>query len=366
MVAQPHSQCPVRKDAVLFVDDDSAVRTSFKRLLDHAKIPVDLATDGHEALAFLDRDPSGYAVVVTDFWMPGMDGVSLLRRASSIAPSATRILMSGALDLPHVMQAVNAGGIYQVISKPWNNSEMISVMRRARERASLEIENERLMHALTDRNGQLECLNSELDHQVMQRTANLLDGLISALDLRDTETQWHSRRVSAYARRLADALGIFGQEAIDIEYGALLHDIGKIGIPDAILRKPEALTEDEWIVMRTHPKLGYDLLKGIEFLKQAALVPLHHHERFDGTGYPQRLKEEQIYIGARIFSVADALDVITTNRPYRRARTFDFAREEIARCSGTQFDPAVAAAYLAISDEDWKGLQAKYLAPGET
>jgi response regulator RpfG family c-di-GMP phosphodiesterase len=364
VVAEPRIDVP-REGTVLFVDDDQAVRHLFRRVFERARVPVEVVPDAAEAISRLEIDPPAYSVVVSDYWMPGLDGVSFLRQATSIVPWATRILMSGALDLPNVVQAVNAGGIYQVISKPWDNSEIVSMIRRARERSSLELENQRLMRTLKERNAELEHLNSALDGLVMTRTKNLLNGLISALDLRDTETQWHSRRVSAYAKRLAELLGLRGNEVSDIEYGALLHDIGKIGIPDAILRKPGPLSDEEWIIMRTHPRLGHELLAGIEFLKTAGLVPLHHHERFDGSGYPQKLKGEEIYIGARIFSVADALDVITTNRPYRRARSFEVARDEIRRCIGTQFDPAVASAYLSLSDDDWRAIQAQYLGQGE-
>jgi HD-GYP domain-containing protein (c-di-GMP phosphodiesterase class II) len=208
-------------------------------------------------------------------------------------------------------------------------------------------------------------MNHALNSLVDSRTTSILDGLISALDLRDTETQWHSRRVSLYARRLGAELGIKGEDLLDVEYGALLHDVGKIGIPDSILRKPAALTEEEWSIMRMHPRLGYELLRGIDFLKRAALVPLHHHEKFEGGGYPQKLKGEQIYIGARIFSVVDTLDAITTNRPYRRAREFAWAKEEIIRCNNTQFDPMVVEAFLKISEEEWKSIRETHIGSEE-
>lgn len=262
------------------------------------------------------------------------------------------------------MSAVNDGGIYQVIVKPWDPDQLLHLVRRASERCQLERDNARLPMRLEAQNDALHRLNNELDGLVMRRTTNLLDGLISALDLRDTETQWHSRRVSAYAKRLGQQLGLDGNAVLD-EYGALLHDVGKIGISDTILLKPGKLTEDEWSVMRTHPRLGYELLKGIDFLQGAAQIVLNHHERFDGSGYPQGLKGDAIALGARIFSVVDALDVITTNRPYKRAQPFERALSEVKRCTGTQFDPIVAEAFEQITLDEWRSIQGSYVGEGE-
>lgn len=142
-----------------------------------------------------------------------------------------------------------------------------------------------------------------------------------------------------------------------MERGALLHDIGKIGIQDAVLLKPGALVPAEWQEMHRHPELGYRLLEGIDFLEGASRIVYHHQERFDGTGYPQGLRGEQICLGARILAIADTLDAVTSDRPYRKARSFAAARDEILRASGTQFDPAVVAAYLRIDDREWEALR---------
>ncbi|MFZ5827327.1 MAG: HD domain-containing phosphohydrolase [Bacillota bacterium] len=179
-----------------------------------------------------------------------------------------------------------------------------------------------------------------------------LEALSKALEMRDHEVEGHSRRVVQYTLALAREIGVPDHLMTPIIRGALLHDIGKIGIPDAILRKPGPLDEEEWATMRQHPRIGYEMLKQIDFLKQAVPIILHHHERYDGTGYPAGLAEDQIPLGARIFSVADTYDAITSDRPYRKGRSHEEAVEEIQRGAGTQFDPMVVEALLALPEEE--------------
>jgi putative nucleotidyltransferase with HDIG domain len=175
--------------------------------------------------------------------------------------------------------------------------------------------------------------------------------------MRDSETQWHSRRVGRYARRLAEEMGIGGRDLEDIERGATLHDIGKIGVRDAVLLKPGPLDEGEWAEMRRHPALGYEILRGIGFLERASLIPLHHQEKFDGTGYPAGLLRDEICIGARVFAVVDTYDAITSDRPYRKCSTYEIARREIDRCAGTQLDPVVVQAWLRIPQAVWDAIR---------
>ena len=183
--------------------------------------------------------------------------------------------------------------------------------------------------------------------------ANTLEALINALDAREHETQRHSKRVSEYTLLIAKQFGVPGNELMDIERGSLLHDTGKIGISDNILLKPGKLTEEEWVQMRKHPEIGYNILKGIDFLEGAAQLVLQHHEKFDGTGYPQRLKEDEILLGARIFAVVDTFDAMTSNRPYREALSYRVTREEIIQFSAKQFDPRIVECFLSIPEEVW-------------
>ncbi|MEX2444073.1 MAG: diguanylate cyclase [Alkalispirochaeta sp.] len=186
-----------------------------------------------------------------------------------------------------------------------------------------------------------------------------LDSLVAALDARDKETEGHSRRVVAFTVAVARRLHVAQQEMPTIRRGALLHDIGKIAVPDAILHKPGPLTDEEWRIMKRHPQWGADILRGIPFLETAVQVLLAHHERWDGGGYPRGLEEEHIPLGARIFALADTLDAITSDRPYRSAQSFSKAREEIARGRGTQFDPRVVDAFLEMPESEWALLRSQ-------
>ncbi len=186
-----------------------------------------------------------------------------------------------------------------------------------------------------------------------------LEALGDALDLKDSETEGHSKRVTAYTIALARAMGIPPDEIKVIARGAFLHDIGKMAIPDEILRKPGKLTPEEQDLMREHCARGYHMLRKIPFLAGAAEIVFCHQEYYDGNGYPNGLRGREIPIGARIFAVADTLDAITSDRPYRKARGFDAAREEILRCSGTQFDPAVVEVFLKIPNELWQELRSE-------
>jgi putative nucleotidyltransferase with HDIG domain len=163
--------------------------------------------------------------------------------------------------------------------------------------------------------------------------------------------------VAFCARRLAEQVGVSGADLEIIEQGALLHDIGKIGVRDSILLKPGPLTPEEWVEMRMHPEIGYRMLAKMPYLKDASLIVYEHQERWDGRGFPRGLKGEEIVLGARIFSIVDAMDAITSDRPYREGRTLAVAKEEIKRCIGTQFDPQLVAAWLSISDDDWAAIR---------
>jgi putative nucleotidyltransferase with HDIG domain len=184
-----------------------------------------------------------------------------------------------------------------------------------------------------------------------------LEALGNALDLKDAETEGHSKRVTAFTIAIARAMGLTPSQIRVIARGAFLHDIGKMAIPDAILRKPGALDPEEVAIMREHCYRGYQILKRIPFLSEAAEIVYSHQEKFDGTGYPRGLKGDEIPLGARIFSVADTLDAMTSDRPYRAKLPFSVAREEIQRWSGRQFDPSVVTTFLQMPEHIWDDLR---------
>jgi putative nucleotidyltransferase with HDIG domain len=180
--------------------------------------------------------------------------------------------------------------------------------------------------------------------------------LTSALETRDAETHGHSERVVTYSLRLGRECGLTREQMKALEFGALLHDIGKIGVPDAILRKPAKLTDEEWVKMREHPMHGQQILRGIDFLEGAARVVAQHHEKWDGSGYPSAMRGEDIDLCARIFSVADAFDAITSDRVYRKGKPYAVAAKELEEWAGRQFDPQVVAAFHRVPQEDWDQL----------
>jgi response regulator RpfG family c-di-GMP phosphodiesterase len=342
-------------DRVLIVDDDELILKALSRILESAGYEPRCHLSPEEALEVIEAEAP--VVVISDYMMPTMDGVAFLKAARARFPSAVRILCTAAEDFRVALQAVNAGEVFRIISKPWHQQELLATVQQAAEAARLRSENERLTAEVQRQNERLREVNTRLEEMVQQRTQALLEGLIAALDYRDAETQWHSRRVSLYARRLAEALGLGEPELTVIEHGALLHDIGKIGVRDLVLLKPGPLTSEEWNEMRRHPELGWALLQRVDYLRPASAIVLQHQERWDGSGYPKRLKGEEIVIGARIFHVVDTLDAITSDRPYRRSRPFPDARNEIERCRGSQFDPRVVDAFMAVPPEDWERIR---------
>ncbi|MCI0571936.1 MAG: HD domain-containing protein [Myxococcaceae bacterium] len=341
-------------DRILVVDDDVLILQALTRILENEG--YDVVSHSEPELAAREE---GLSVILTDYMMPGMNGVELLGALAARNPKAVRMLLTAAADFKVASKAVNDAQVYRLLGKPWSLGELTQSVRQAVEHFHLVEANERLTFEVAAKNAELTAMNMHLEHLVVERTTGLLDGLISALDSRDAETQWHSRRVSLYTRRLAEELGVRGRELDVIEQGALLHDIGKIGVRDSVLLKPGPLSPEEWAEMRMHPEYGYRLLARMPYLHEASLIVLQHQERWDGKGYPDGLRGESIVLGARAFAVADTFDAITSDRPYRKGRPLKVAREEIARCAGTQLDPKACAAFARIPEADWERIRAR-------
>jgi putative nucleotidyltransferase with HDIG domain len=318
---------------------------------------------GFEAAQFTDpceaAKETRFDVVVTDFMMPNLSGIELLRVLREHNPDAVRILITAASDFKVAMRAVNDGEVFRLLGKPWHVSELRSVLGQAVQYHRLVEENRHLQAELERRNTELTHLTVTLEEQVVERTTGLFEGMIRALDYRDTETQWHSWRVAKFTRRISEQVGLSGERLVTIEQGALLHDIGKIGVRDSILLKPGPLTPEEWVEMRQHPEFGWRMLANIPFLKEAADIVYQHQERWDGRGYPRGLRGEEICLGARIFCLADTLDAIVSARPYRRGSSQEFALAEIGRLAGTQFDPSLVRAFLSIPPTEWTRIRAE-------
>ncbi len=330
---------------ILVVDDDALILQALSRILQ---------AEGYEVICHLDPlkavQERDFTVVISDFMMPQMNGVELLSQLRKNVPAAVRVLLTAAGDFKVASDAINRGEVYRILSKPWSMADLTSCVKQAVEHSRLVEENGALSREIGAKNQELMRINKNLESLVVERTNGLLEGLISALD-------WHSRRVSLYSRRIGEELGLNDEQLSIVEQGALLHDIGKIGVRDSILHKPGPLTPQEWVEMRLHPEIGYRMLTKMPYLHQAALVVLQHQERFDGHGYPSGIAGRDIVLGARIFAVSDAVDAINSDRPYRKGRPLAVAREEIKRCKGSQFDPMVVDAFLQIPDEEWTNIR---------
>jgi cyclic di-GMP phosphodiesterase len=272
--------------------------------------------------------------------MPVMDGMTLLRAIKHLDDDAAIIVLTGAADVKTAIDSLKLGA-HDFIMKPVNVEELLIAADRALERRNLLIGHREYQVRLEQR---VEEATRSLEHAYTQT----LEALGAALDSRDVGTESHSRRVHGYSLALAREHGVPEERLTDLAHGVLLHDIGKIGIPDAILLKPGRLTADEWNVMRTHPEIGKRLIEKIPFLHGAIPVVWCHHEKWDGRGYPRGLAGEAIPINARIFAVVDAFDAMTFDRPYSKAIPFEDAIAEIKRCAGAHFDPQVVESFLRV------------------
>ena len=342
-------------ERILVVDDEDSIRESICLVLTQAGFQCRPIKSGSDALTELKSDDS-YSVVVSDVIMDGMDGLTLLAKVRRDHPDLPVVMVTAVHDISVALAAMR-NGAYDYLLKPFEREQLLASVRRA-------VENRRLKAENLAYQTKLESLVSARTEMLRQALSDLersyditLEALGDALDLKDAETEGHSKRVTAFTIAIARAIGLPADQIRVIARGAFLHDIGKMAIPDAILRKPGALTPEEITIMREHCYRGYQMLKKIPFLTEAAEIVYSHQERFDGTGYPRGLKAEEIPLGARLFSVADTLDAITSDRPYRPAQTVAAAREEIRRWSGRQFDPEVVKTFLAMPENIWGDLR---------
>lgn len=342
-------------EKILIVDDEDAIRSLFVEALHELGYRCDVARNGLECLEKFYR-MKDFDVVLLDVQMPELNGIETLKKLKSYSPDLSVIMVSASRDIENVRVALKEGA-YDYVFKPFNVVDVDAVIRRALERAEL-------IKANKDYQKNLEKKVVEQTQELVRVYSGTLEAMILALDLREHETGHHSYRVTEYALNLGRHMKLSDEELSIIAKGALLHDIGKIGVPDHILLKPGALDDEEWELMRKHAELGYDLLKKIDFLEESARIVHTHHERYDGNGYPTGLSGMDIPLGARIFSVVDALDAMTSRRIYRKAMPFEDAVERIREASGTQFDPVIVETFVEIDVEEWKGIKKRVATSG--
>jgi putative nucleotidyltransferase with HDIG domain len=342
------------KGRILIVDDEEAIREVVTTLLEAQGYDCASASNGLLARQYLVDHPAD--LVLSDMVMPEMDGLSLLEWLRGRDGDIPVIMVTAMHDLSTALEAIRRGA-YDYILKPFEKDQLFLSVRRALEHRRLVLENRNYQRNLEklveERTSQLKGTLQQLE----QSYDDTLEALGGALDLKDAETEGHCRRVTAFTIAIAKAMKLDPLQLPPIARAAFLHDIGKMAIPDQILRKPGPLTPEEREIMRTHCEIGYNMVTRIPFLREAADIVLSHQEYFDGTGYPRGQRGAEIPLGARIFAVADALDAMISDRPYRKALPMSHARAEIARCSGTQFDPKVVEVFMAMPPSTWDELR---------
>ncbi|HEY0015577.1 MAG TPA: HD domain-containing phosphohydrolase [Longimicrobium sp.] len=324
---------------VLVADDDAAVRAVLRAILPPARYDVVEAASGDEALRRFGSH--GADLILSDLQMPGMSGLELLRSVRSMDDTVGFIILTGAGTVENAVEALRLQADDYLV-KPFNVDEVLLAAERA-------VSYRRLLRENRSYQTQLEERVAEQAGQIEALLMDALRSLATAIETRDDYTGGHVERVARYAAATGRELGMRGEELRALWVGALLHDVGKIGVRDDVLKKPGALTAEEYDEMKRHPEIGATIMERSSFLRPGLPAVLHHQERFDGSGYPAGLRGEAISLQGRIVAVVDTFDAIVSSRPYRNGSSGEHAMEEIRRNSGTQFDPRVVEAFLRAS-----------------
>ena len=346
---------------ILIVDDELSVRELLAEGLETFGYRTRMAAGADAAYRMIQEEQPH--LVLSDIDMPGKTGLELLDQVKKLNPDIEVVMVTGVIDADIAINSIRQGAT-DYVTKPFNLEEVRIVVDRTLEKRRLVLENrayqqeleikvEERTRELLEKKQEVERLYGELQESY----ESTLHALVTALDFRDNETHGHSWRVVEYAMLVACKLGLEEPELTWVRRGAILHDVGKIGVSDAILRKPGKLDAEEWEEMKNHPEMGYRMLQHIKFLEPALGIVLSHQERWDGGGYPRGLEGEEIPLGARIFAVVDTFDAMTSDRPYRPALSIEKAVEEVRTFAGTQFDPTVADAFLSIPIDTWNEIR---------
>jgi putative nucleotidyltransferase with HDIG domain len=342
---------------ILLVDEHSEKGNLFTRLLG-AKYKCECVTDLKTAFQAIKQKE--FSIILLNDNLSATDDWQKIQQIRKVAPYSAIIVLSEEKSGQKVVQAFRAG-VFDYLFKPLEFEQIETAIEKAIGHFESEVLKNRYQVHLESLAAERAIEIDRALEEVESAYRITLKALVQALETRDFETHGHSERVVTFSLRLGYELGLDKQALRDLELGALLHDIGKIGVPDAILRKPAQLNGEEWAKMKMHPLHGQKILRNIEFLQGAARIVAQHHERWDGKGYPFGLRGEDIDIGARIFAVVDAFDAMISDRIYQRGRSYQEALRELERCAGTQFDPLVVEAFKSIPQEDWEILRERSL-----
>lgn len=304
---------------VLFVDDEKNVLNSLNRLCADTEMKILNASNAGEALNFFSQEE--ISVIVSDNQMPGMKGVDLLSKIKDISPDTLKILITGHANLTVAVDAINKGEVFRFILKPWDNNELLRVIEEAVQRYKLV-------------------------QSLKKGDESTLRSLAQAIELKDQYTRGHSESVARYSLMIAGALNLSDELTKDIRYGSWLHDCGKIGVPEKILNKNGPLNEDEFEIIKKHPRWGVEIVTQAQMSETIVKIILHHHEKFDGSGYPYGIMGHAIPFAARIVTVADVFDALTSDRVYRKRFSKKKAIEIMQLMKGNVFDPEILDVFL--------------------
>ncbi len=356
----------VTQHTVLFVDDEPNILKALQRLLRHEPMRVLTATRPQEAIDLLHKTEA--QVVVTDQRMPDMSGVQFLSTIREQHSNVVRMMLTGYTEMNIAVDAINQGEIYRLITKPWNDDELKATLRQAFDHYDLKAEIKRLNQVTREQNFKLQDMNKNLEGKVRDRTKQLagknqelrtayiqtIRALAEAIDAKDAYTRGHSERVAVYASRLAREMNMQKDLIERVYFSGLLHDVGKIGIPDAIITKPARLTPEEYMEIQKHPEIGAKILEPVEFLRHIVPCVRHHHEWYDGSssGYPLRIAGDKIPLPSRVILVADTVEAMTSDRPYRKALPLETVVRELHKYSGSQFDPVCVEAFMRLLEAE--------------
>ena len=308
-------------EAVLFVDDEEHILDAMERLFVDENVRILRANGAEEALKLINREK--VAVLVSDNLMPGMNGVDLLSKTKELSPDTMRVLMTAYADLPTAIDAINRSEVFRFITKPWEDSALIKTVEEG-------INRYKVIKSL-----------KEADE------GSLLS-LAQAIELKDCYTRGHCNRVARYALMIADELHLPEEMKKEIKYGSWLHDLGKIGVPETILNHKGPLNDKEYETVKKHPGWGADVARQSHLSKVVVNIILHHHERYDGKGYPSGLMGKDIPLEARIVAVADVYDAITTDRSYRKRQSMEKAISIMSSLKGKSFDPEIVEVFFPL------------------
>ena len=338
---------------LLLISENPRIADHLDKLLCE-KYACDRAFSAESAFSKLRQND--YSIILCGAHLSAVESLEMVRHIQAVSPNSVVILLGDEDSADAAVKAFRAG-VFDFLRLPAEFDEIEASVARAAEHYELK-------HLKDSYQFHMESLAAERATEIDKALEEVessyritLKALVQALETRDFETHGHSERVVTFSLRLGYELGLDKDALRDLELGALLHDIGKIGVPDAVLRKPARLNEEEWVKMRLHPLHGQQILRNIKFLEGAAKIVSQHHEQWDGSGYPYNLRGEDIDIGARIFAVVDAFDAMISDRVYRKGRPYREALVELERCAGTQFDPLIVEAFKNIPKEDWEILR---------